>query len=116
MLNSFLTYDCFYLNLCELLAVTVLLLIVLAALLMEHDYLVALYERGLYLGNYLCALHGGGAYGDCSFVVNKKHVLELHFLSGLCARDVVDKHCLVCLYLELLALNLNNSVHFLLVF
>ena len=107
-----LAYDCFYLNLCELLTVTVLLLIVLAALLVEDDYLVALYERCLYFCNDLGALYGGGTYGDCSFVVNKKYVLKLYFLSGLGAREVMDEHRLVCLYLELLALNLNNSVHF----
>ncbi len=107
-----LAYDCFYLNLCELLTVTVLLLIVLAALLVEDDYLVALYERSLYFGNDLGALYGGSANGDCSFVVNKKHVLKLYFLSGLSAREVMDEHRLVGLNLELLTLNLNNSVHF----
>ncbi len=95
----------------ELLTVAVLLLIVLAALLVEDDHLVALYERSLYLGNYLSALHGGGAYGDCTFVVNKKYVLELYFLSGLSTCKVVNEEGLVSLNLELLALNLNNSVH-----
>lgn len=101
----------FYFDFCELLTVTVLLLIVLTALLVEYDYLVALYERCLYFGNYLGAFHGGGAYGDCSFVVNKKYVLKLYFLSGLGACKVMYKEGLVGFYLELLALNLNNSVH-----
>ena len=101
----------FYCDFCELLTMAVLLLEVLAALLVEDDHLVALYERSLYLCNDLSSLHGGGTYGDCTFVVNKKHVLKLYFLSGLCTCKVVNEEGLVCLNLELLALNLNNSVH-----
>ena len=107
-----LDYYLFYFDFCELLAVTVLLLEVLAALLVEYDNFVTLYERCLYFGNDLGSFYGGSAYGDCAFVVNKKHVFELYFLSGLYSREVVNKHYLVCLYLELLALNLNNSVHY----
>lgn len=91
---------------------TVLLALILAALHVEYDYLVALYEGTEYLTNYLCACYSGSTYCDCAFVVGKKYFVELYALSLLCVLDVVHEELLSCLGLELLALNFYNCVHF----
>ena len=107
-----LSNDLFDFQLSVLVAITVQLAVTLAALLVEHEDLVTLYEFFHYLANYLCAVHGGSTDGYCAVVVNQQHFLKFNSLAFLCLLQMVHEEALACFGLELLTVNLYDCVHF----
>lgn len=107
-----LTDDVLDLNLGELLTMAVLLLVALAATLLEDDDLVALYEGYKYLSCDLCACDGGCADGYLTVVVNEENLVELNAVTLILLCEVVNKERSVLRYFELLTSNFNDCVHF----
>ena len=91
---------------------TVQLAVTLAALLVENENLVALYQRTDYLALYLGTSYCGCTNCYCSVVVYQQDVLKFNSLTCLYILQVVNKQLLACLYLELLTVNLYDCVHF----
>ena len=94
-------------------AITIQLAIALAALLVEDQDLVALYEGGLYFAYYLGSLNGGGTNGHVAVVLNEQHLFKFNSLAVLYIVHVVHEELLALFGLELLTVNLNDCVHFL---
>ncbi len=90
---------------------TVLLAIVLSALHLEDNDLVAFYERIDNLAYYFGTFYGRCTYLYCSFIVDKQYLVELNSLAFLSILDVVDEQFLALLCLELLTVNLYDCVH-----
>lgn len=59
---------------------------------------------------YDCALYIRSTYLNCTLVIYEKYLSELHSCT-LCLRKTVAKDFIACLDFELLACNINNSVH-----
>jgi len=95
----------------ELFAVSVLLAIVLAALHLEDNHLVALNERVHNFYYNLCTFYGGCAYLDSAVGIYEQHFVKFNSLAGFHVLDVVNEELLALLYLELLTLNFYNCVH-----
>lgn len=95
----------------ELLTVTVLLLVALAATFFEDDDLVALYEGDEHFGLHLSAADGGGADGDLALVVDEEDLVELYAVTLVFLGEVVDEEFSVLLDFELLTSNFNDCVH-----
>ena len=91
---------------------TVLLAIVLAALHLEDNHLVALHERVHNFYYYFCTLNGRCADSHCSVLVNEQHLVEFNSLAGLGVLHVVNEEFLALFDLELLTVNFYNCVHF----
>ena len=102
----------FYLNLCEVGAMTLLLAVVLATLHLEDDDLVALYQGVDNLYYYFGALYGRSTHSHCTVVVDEQHPVKLNSLAGFCILHVVDEELLAFLSLELLTVNFYNCVHY----
>ena len=68
---------------------TVLLAIVLAALQLEDDYLVTLYEWVHNFYYYFCTLYSWGTDSDCAVFVNEQNLVELNSLTCLYILDVM---------------------------
>ena len=86
--------------------------IVLAALFLEHDDLVALDELLLDFADNLGAGYGGRAYGYCTIGVNQQYAVKLNGASFLgFVAEVVNIKELVLFGLKLLALDFYNYVH-----
>ena len=101
-------FDCEF---SELLTVTVQLAVAFAALLVEHEHLVALYEHGLNLSYYLCTLYHGSTYFNFAVCVEQQHFLKFNSLTGFGLRHVVHEELFAFFGLELLTVNLNDCVH-----
>ena len=91
--------------------IAVELTIALAALLVEHEHLVSLYERRKYFAYNLGTFNSGGTYGDVTFVVYQQHFVKFNSLAAFCCGDVVDEELLAFFCLELLTVNLYDCVH-----
>ena len=85
-------------------------LVALATTLVEHEDLVALYERSLHLAHYLCALNCRSTYGYCTFIVNQQYFLKLNCLLSLSVLNVVNEETFALLCLELLTVNFYDYV------
>ena len=99
-------------NLGELVTITVQLAVTFAALLVEHEHLVAFYEGRNHFAYDLGAFDGGSAYFHVAVVVNEQHFLKFNSLTAFCFADVVDEELLALFNLELLTVNLYDCVHF----
>ena len=88
-----------------------LLTVTFSSSLVEYKNLVTLYERGLDLTYYLCALNGRSTYGDLSVLVGEKDLLELDACTSLNILNVVHEQLHSLFNLELLSLNFSNNVH-----
>ncbi len=106
----------FYFNLSELLAMTVLFAIVLATLHLEDNHFLALYKRIHYFYNYFCTFNYGCSYCDSIAVLYEQHSVKLNSLACLNVLQAVYEELLALFYLELLAFNFNNCVHFCLLY
>ena len=106
-----LSYYVFDYDFGELLTVTVLAAIALAALLLENDYLVTFHEGILNLANNFSALYGGCAYLHIAVNVGEEYVVELQGVAFLDAFDVLDIQETVLLGLELLSFDFYDNVH-----
>jgi len=91
---------------------TVALTRVLAALHLEHDHLVALYQRLDDLTYYLGSLYGRSTYLDCTVSIYEQHLVKFNSLALLGILDVMHEELLALLGLKLLTLNFYNCVHF----
>ncbi len=98
--------------LCELLAMTVLLAIVFAALHLENNDLVAFNQRFHNFHYYFCSFYGRCSYGNGTFVVNEKHFLKFYGLAFLNLFQVVYEKFLTGFSLKLLTVDFYNCVHF----
>ena len=96
---------------CELAAVSVLLTIVLAALHLEDDYLVTLYQRVHNFNYYLCSTYSRGTNCDSSVVVNEQNLVKFNSLTSLSIFQAIDEELLALLNFELLTVNFYNCVH-----
>ena len=85
---------------------------ILAALHLEDDDLLALYQRVHYLTHYFCSLYGRSTYLHCTVSIYEQHFLKFNSLAGLGILDVVNEELLALLNLKLLTLNLYNCVHY----
>ena len=90
---------------------TVLLAIVLAALHLEDDYRVTLYEWVHYFYYYFCTHYSWCTDSDCAVFVNEQNLVELNSLTCLNILDVMYAELLAVLSLELLTVNLYDCVH-----
>ena len=91
---------------------TVQAAIAFAAFLLEYDHMFTLHEGSLHLANYLCAFHGRRANCDGTVGVYKKNLAELYRVTGLLFfAEILDEQLLAGFGLELLSLNVYNSVH-----
>lgn len=91
----------------------VLTAIAFAALLLEYDNLVALYEGFGYFAYYFCSFNGRSAnlYGTVG--VYEQNAVELNGLTFLnLVAEIVNIQEAVLFSLELLALNFYNNVHY----
>ena len=95
----------------ELFAVSVLLAIVLAALHLEDDDLVALHEWFHYFYYNFCTLYGGCANLDSAVSIYEQHFVKFNSLACLYILDVMYEELLALLGLELLTLDFYNCVH-----
>lgn len=89
----------------------VLLLVALAATLLEDDDLVALDERDEDFGLNLGAADGGSADGDLAVVVDEENFLELYAVTLVFLGEVMDEEGGVLLDFELLTSNFYDCVH-----
>ena len=89
----------------------VLLLVALAATLLEDDDLVALNEWDEHLGLNLGAADGGSADGDLTVVVDEENFLELYAVTLVFLGEVMNEECCVLLDFELLTSNFYDCVH-----
>ena len=87
---------------------------ILAALHLEDDDLVTLYQWFHHFTHYLSAFYCGRTYCHCSVVVDEKHFLELNRLAFFHIFHVVNEEFLSLFGLELLTHDFYNCVHFLL--
>ena len=91
---------------------TVQAAIAFAATLFEYDHMFTLHEGSLHLANYLCAFYGRRANCDGTVGVYKKNLAELYRVTGLLFfAEILDEQLLAGFGLELLSLNVYNSVH-----
>ncbi len=90
----------------------VLFAIALAALLLEHDHLLTLYERVQHFYYNFRTFYGGCAYRDSALIVCKEHFVILNSLAFLGIFDAVHEEFHALLDLELLTVNFYNCVHF----
>ena len=107
-----LSNDLFDFQLSVLMAITIELAVALAALLVEHEHLVALDELFQNFANYFCALHTGSTYGYRAVVIDEQHFLKFNSLAYFCFVQTVYEEALACFCLELLTVNLYDCVHF----
>jgi len=92
----------------------VLATIAFATLLLEDDYLLALYEGLENLANHLCTLYGGGTYLNCVVGFSEEHTVKFHCVTFFVSiAEIVDIQELLRLCLELLSLDFYDSVHLL---
>lgn len=96
----------------ELLTMAVLLLVALAATLLEDDDLVALDEGLEHLGCYLSASDGGSTDGYLALIVDEEDFVELDAVALVLLGKMVDEECRVLLDFELLTSNFDDCVHF----
>lgn len=108
--------DVLNLDLGELLTVSVLLLVALAATLLEDDDLVALEEGDEDFGLNLGTGDGGSTDGYLTVVVEEENFVEFDaialFVSLVVVGEVMDEDFAVLLDFELLTSNFYDCVHF----
>ena len=95
-------------------AVTIQLAVTFAALLVENEHLVTLYEGIDYFAYYLSAFNYGSAYSNLTIVVYQQHLFKFNSLTAFCVLNVVYEELLAFFHLELLTVNLYDCVHLLL--
>ena len=91
---------------------TVLLAIVLAAFHLENDHLVTFDKRSVYLHNNFCSLDNGCADFYGTVIVYEQYFVKLYGLTCFSVLNVVHEEFLSLFYLELLAVNAYDCVHF----
>ena len=90
---------------------TVLATVALAALLLEDDYLLALYEGFENLANHLGTLKCRGTYLNCVVGFGEEHTVKFYGVSFFeRIAEIVNIQELLRLGLELLSLDFYNSV------
>ena len=90
----------------------VLLLVALAATLLEDDDLVTLYEGLENLGSHLSAGDDGSADCHLTLIVDEENLVELNAVALILLGKMVDEERGVLLDFELLTSNFNDCVHF----
>ena len=96
----------------ELLAVAIELAIALTALLVEDEYLVALYKRRDDFAHDLSTSHYRRTYSDSTILVYEEDLVEFYYCATLSTLDVVNEEATALFYVELLALNVYDDVHY----
>lgn len=96
-------------NLAQVLTVSVLLLVALAPLLLENNYLIALKVRQNF-GSYFGSGQNRGTYFNATLVLYQKNFIKLHRGTFFCPQTV-NKNLTVFFYLKLLTCNSYNCVH-----
>ena len=91
---------------------TIELAIALAALLVEDQDLVALDQRRDDFAHDLSSGYDGRTYGDSTILVHEEDLIKLYYCATFCTLDVVDEKATALLYVELLALNVYDDVHY----
>ncbi len=105
-------YDVLNQNLGELLAMTVLAAIALAALLLEYDHLLALHEGQKHFAIHLCSFYGRSTDLYVAVGINEEHFVEGYSVAFLeLVAEMVHIQKLAFFGFELLALDFYNSVH-----
>ena len=99
----------------ELLAMTVELAVALTTLLVEDEDLVTLHEGSDDFANHLSTFHYGRTDGDCTILIDEENLVKLYYCSALCTLNVVDEEATALLQVELLALDVYDDVHCLVV-
>ena len=88
------------------------LAIALTALLVEDEYLVALYKRRDDFAHDLSTSHYRRTYSDSTILVYEEDLVEFYYCATLCTLDVVNEEATALFYVELLALNVYDDVHY----
>ena len=83
-----------------------------AALLVEDEYLVALYKRRDDFAHDLSTSHYRRTYSDSTILVYEEDLIEFYYCATLCTLDVVNEEATALFYIELLALNVYDDVHY----
>ena len=107
-----LSYDFLDEDFAELLAMTVELAVALTTLLVEDEDLVTLHEWADDLAHDLGSGYDGRTYGDSTILVHEEDLIKLYYCATFCTLDVVDEEATALLYVELLALNVYDDVHY----
>ena len=84
---------------------------VLAALHLEDDDLVTLYQWGNDFAGYFGSVDGRSTYGHSVVIGYEQHFVKFYGLSGLSILDVLNEDLLAFLYLELLSVDSYDCVH-----
>lgn len=93
---------------------TVFAAIAFATFLFENDYFVSFYEGFFDLADNFCALNDGCADFDFSFVVNEEYAVKFYGVTLFdCVGEAVNIKEAVFFCFELLPLDFNNYVHYL---
>lgn len=95
----------------KLVAIAVEFTIALAALLVENEHLVALYEgRGNFCHDF-STCDGGSTHFHCAVGVNEEHLVEFNSLSAFSIADAVYEKLAALLDLKLMTVDLYDCVH-----
>ena len=109
---QYLRYDFLDEDFAELLAMTIELAIALTTLLVEDKYLVALDQRRDDFAYDLSTSHYRRTYSDSTVLIYEKDLVEFYYCATLCTLDVVNEEATALFYIELLALNVYDDVHY----
>ena len=107
-----LSYDFLDEDFAELLAMTVELAVALTTLLVEDEDLVTLHEWADDLAHDLGTGYLWRTDSDYTILVHKENLVKFYYCSALCPLDVVNEETTALLYVELLALNVYDNVHY----
>ena len=91
---------------------TIELAVALTTLLVEDEHLVALDQRRDDFAHDLSPSYDRRTYGDSTVLVHEEDLIKLYYCATFCTLDVVDEKATALLYVELLALNVYDDVHY----
>ena len=74
--------------------------------------LVALYKRRDDFAHDLSTSHYRRTYSDSTILVYEEDLVEFYYCATLCTLDVVNEEATALFYVELLALNVYDDVHY----
>ena len=107
-----LSYDFLDEDFAELLAMTVELAVALTTLLVEDEDLIPFHEWADDLAYDLSTCYLRSTDGDYTILVHEEDLVEFYYCAALSPLDVVDEETTALLYVELLALNVYDNVHY----
>ena len=91
---------------------TVELAVALTTLLVEDEDLVTLHEGSDDFANHLSTFHNGGTDSDSTILVYEEDLVKFYYCATLCTLNVVNEEATALFYIELLALNVYDDVHY----